>query len=119
MRLGYQQQLPWTPAVFENKTKWRVGYDEAVQAEKDWSPNYASFKDKMTELEEKIKTDLAEGRMIATTYGEAKRKYQERLLIVSIGLVDEGNGKHRLIHDGTRCTHINNKPKLWSRPPRR
>ena len=60
VRLGYKQQLPHTPAVFEKKMKWRVEYDDRVQAQKDWSPNYASVKTKMEELEDKIRVDLAE-----------------------------------------------------------
>ena len=60
-------------------------------------------------IEAKVSEDLAEGRMIKTSYAEAKTKYGENLLIGALGLVEEGQDKFRLIHDGTHKVLINNR----------
>ena len=55
-----------------------------------------------------MQEDLQAGRMIETSFGEARKRYGDRLLVGAVGVVEEGREKIRLIHDGTHKTLINN-----------
>ena len=43
------------------------------------------------------------------TFAEAKAKYGDRLLIGLLGMVDEGNDRYRLTHDGAHIIRVNNR----------
>jgi hypothetical protein len=55
--------------------------------------------------------------MIQTTYGEAKAKYGDDLLLGALGLVEEGDEKFRLIHDATHKVRINNRIRTRDQTP--
>ena len=74
---------------------------------KECVPNYKTARERLAVIEEKVKEDLAGGRMVKTTYKEAKKKFGDHLLIGALGLVEEGQDKFRL--DGTHKVLINNR----------
>ena len=82
--------MPRTPAVFEAKTKWRLKYEHPDSPSVEWAENYRTARERIDLLQEKISDDLKTGRMVRMTYGEAKKKYGERLHIGAMGLVEEG-----------------------------
>ena len=107
VRLGYRARMPRTPAVFNSKEKWRLKYEGPEVPVETWSPNYQTARERAAFIEEKVKEDVAAGRMIKTTYKEAKKEYGERLLIGALWVVEEGSEKFRLIHDGSHRTLVN------------
>ena len=40
--LGYKTRIPRTPAVFNQKEKWRLPYEDAAIQHQSWVPNYKS-----------------------------------------------------------------------------
>ena len=90
--LGYKKRIPRAPAVFDQKVKWRLPYEDEKTQNQAWVPNYGSAKERSKALSAKIKEDLTSGRMIRMTYGEAKRIYGEKLLIGALGMIEEGPG---------------------------
>ena len=110
--MGYKKRIPRTPAVFDQKVKWRLPYEDEKTQNQAWVPNYGSAKERSKALSAKIKEDITSGRMIRTTYGEAKRTYGEKLLIGALGMIEEGPETFRLIHDGTHAILMNNRVRV-------
>ena len=106
VRIGHRLRMPRTPAVYEEKSRWRLNYDEEDN-EVDWASNYKTARERREVLEEKVEADVALGRMKKMTMREARERYGERLMIGAIGLVEEGGNKFRLIHDGTKNVKVN------------
>lgn len=107
--LGYLHRMSRTPAVFNPKAKWRLRFEDVSSPSADWSPNYKSARERSEFFQKKVAEDVANGRMRKLTYGEAKAKYGSRLLLGSLGVVEDGADKLRLIHDGSHHTIINHK----------
>ena len=106
---GHNRCMPRTPAVFEEKKKWRLDYEPPGKVWEDWAKNYRTAVEHAEALRVKIDEDLKAVRLIKMTFAEAKAKYGDRLLIGALGMVDEGNDRYRLIHDGTHVILVNNR----------
>ena len=117
VRLGHNMQMPRTPAVYEEKRKWRLSYESPDAPTVEWATNYKTAKERQSTLVRKIKEDVTSGRMVRTTYGKAKAEYKERLHIGALGLVEEGDDNFRLIHDGTHLILVNNKMRVRDQQP--
>ncbi len=111
VRLGHRRKMPRAPAIYREKDRWRIKYVDHSTAAKSWAPNYKTARERLEVIEAKISEDIAEGRMIRTSYAEAKTKYGENLL------VEEGQEKFRLIHDGTHKVLINNRIRARDKLP--
>ena len=109
MFLGHNRRMPRTPAVFEEKKKWRLGYVPPEDHSVEWVKNYSTAEENLKAVKTKIKEDLLEKRMVLMSYGQAKALYGDRLHIGALGMVDEGGDKYRLIHDGTHLILVNNR----------
>lgn len=109
VRLGYLNRMPRTPAIYNPKAKWRLRFEEMSSPSAGWSPSYKSARERSEFLQKKIEEDLACGRMLRMTYGAAKAKFGQILLLGSFGVKKEGPDKMRLIHDGSHHTLINHK----------
>jgi hypothetical protein len=110
VRIGVSTGLPRTPAVFEEKTKWRLPWEDDGVKEV-WSQNYKSATDNKEIFHKKVEEEKRKGRMLEMTYEEAKKRFKDRLAVASLGLVQEGGEKWRLVHDGTRVVKVNNRIK--------
>ena len=110
--LGYKKRIPRAPAIFEQKVKWRLPYEDDEMQNQAWVTNYGSARERNEALSAKIKEDLISGRMIRTTYGAARRTYGEKLLIGALGMIEEGPETFRLIHDGTHRILMNNRVRV-------
>ena len=111
------QNMPRTPAVYNQKTKWRLNYEDHDVPSAEWAVNYKTARERQAQLEEKIKEDVAKRKMICTTYGQAHGKYRERLKVGAMGMVEETGSKFRLIHDGTHGILVNNRIKVRDQQP--
>ena len=106
---GHNRRMPRTPAVFEAKKKWRLDYEPPEKVSEVWAKNYKTADDNKKALKEKVEEDLVSGRLVRMTYAQAKAIYGDRLLIGALGMVDEGQDRFRLIHDGTHVILVNNR----------
>ena len=70
--LGHNLCMPRTPAVFEAKKKWRLGYEAPDNHSEEWVKNYKTAEENMKAVKEKVTEDLKEKRMILMSYAEAK-----------------------------------------------
>ena len=107
VRLGHSMRMPRTPAVFEQKTRWRLDYETEEEQTLEWAKKYRTAREKQELLEEKIEKVVQPGRLRRMSMKGAKSKYGDRLRVGALGLVEEGADKFRLIHDGTRKVGVN------------
>ena len=108
VRLGVGFKMERTPAVFEERKKWRLDFVDDEPAEV-WADNYMSAANEPEILAGKLQEAREAGRLVPFRYEEAKAEYGERLAVVACGLVQEGNDKWRLILDATHTVQINNR----------
>ena len=99
---------PYTRGI-RDEEKWRLDYEPPGKVWEDWATNYKTAVEHAKALKEKIAEDLKSGRLIKMSFAEAKAKYGDKLLIGALGMVDEGNDRYRLIHDGTHRILVNNR----------
>ena len=104
--VGFEEELPRVPQVFELKTKARK-LDES-DPEHD-RKNYPSAAISAEELRAKFREEELVGRMQPTTLGALKSDYPEsRIRIASMGAIVKPDGSVRPIHDGTHGVGVNN-----------
>ena len=107
--LGVDMTMPRTPAVFEEKTNWRL-------SELDGEPekeilNYKSTKGFESKIEALFREEADWGWMLEMKEEEAKEKYGNNLYLAGLGVVEEKD-KIRVVHDGTHGVHVNNRIKV-------
>ena len=111
VRVGAGMTMPRTPAVYEEKVKWRL--KEVIDDEADWvnvwRDNYSSAIDNAERLKIEVEEEVKAGRMIMMTKTAALEKYQNRLAVASLALIQEGPEKWRMVHDGTNGVLMNNR----------
>lgn len=100
-----------TPAIISAKLKWRLKFEAVASAEDVWSPSNAPAGERQGFLEKRVEEDLAAGRTRKLSCKDAKDLYKERLLIGAMGVIEEGQNKFQLIHDGTHSTFMNNRAR--------
>ena len=92
-----------------------MDYDEEKE-ECDWAKNYKTARERHEMLEEKVCKDVELGRMIKMSRGEARAKFGEKFLTGALGLVEDGGGMLRLIHDGTHKVKVTKEPRARQPP---
>ena len=108
VRLGVGFRMQRTPAVFEERQRWRLEFKDEEICE-TWAQNYPSAAGKPEVLTAKLKEARDAGRLVPFTYRQAREEYGERLTVVACGLVQEGEDKYRLILDATHTVNVNNR----------
>ena len=107
--LGVDEPLPRTSAVFEEKGKWKLDADigdGTLEAE-----NYQSVDLHTEAVKELFKTEAEQGWMVELPEEEAKKTYGDRLVIASLGVVQEKT-KIRVVHDGSNNVHVNHRIRV-------
>ena len=88
--LGHNGRMPRTPAVFQEKKKWRLGYVPPEDHSVEWVKKYKTAEENLKAVKAKFTEDLLEKRMVLMSYAQAKALYGDRLHVGALGLVDEG-----------------------------
>ena len=108
--LGVDMEMPRTPAVFDEKTKWKFDH---LDGEPDRAVlSYTStlcFEEKIEALfreEEKL------GWMVEMRDEDAEKKYGKNLHLAGLGVVEEKE-KIRVVHDGTNGVGVNNRIRVF------
>lgn len=106
VRMSYLQRMPRTPAIFNEKERWRLRYEDPGVSAAPWAPNYKTARERAGFLEKKIAEDIGCGRMKSINHKVAKELYGDRLLLGPMGVIEEGADQLRLVHDGSHSTLI-------------
>ena len=115
--IGVDVELPRTPAVFEEKTKWPLEPEEAETAEYWGDGNYESAVLHMDDIRRQIVEDVTAGAAVRMSVTAAKKKYGSRLTISCLGAVlkEPGSEAVRILYDGTNGVHTNNRIRVRDR----
>ena len=107
--LGVDEGLPRTPAVFEEKGKWRLSDDAGPGS--DSSDNYKSVAPHIDRVRALFREEAAMGWMVELPEDEARVRYKDRLAIAALGVVEECD-KIRVVHDGSHKVHVNHRIRV-------
>ena len=107
--LGVDEDLPRTPAVFEEKGKWRLADD--VGPGTDTTDNYKSVAPHVDKVRALFREEAALGWMVELPEAEARAIYKDRLAIAALGVVEELD-KIRVVHDGSHKVHVNHRIRV-------
>ena len=110
-------ELPRTPAVFEEKTKWPLEPEEAETAEYWGDGNYESAILHMEDIRRQVVEDVTAGAAVRMSVAAATRKYGSRLSISCLGAVlkEPGSEVVRILYDDTNGVHTNNRIRVRDR----
>ena len=107
--LGVDEQMPRTPAVFEEKGKWKLPEDAGPGV--NMCDNYRSVDPHIAQVKALFREEAALGWMEEYPEELAKKKFGERLAIAALGVVEEKD-KIRLVHDGSNKVHVNHRIRV-------
>ena len=109
VNLGVTEDLPRTPAVFEEKKSWRLP-EEFDDPTLEYG-NYKSVAPHVDRIRTLFKEEAAHGWMEEMSDAEARKQFGKDLLVASLGAVEEKD-KVRVVHDGTHHVHVNNRIRV-------
>lgn len=108
--LGVLNDLPRTPMIFEEQSKWNLEGDDWSSAvwQKD---NYTSAAEHEKYLIEHLDQEVAEGLMVRMDEREFVETFGENRAVAALAVLveDEVTGKKRVIHDGTHGVMVNHR----------
>ena len=116
VRLGVDMDMPRTPLVFEEKTRWSVEPTDEDLCDIE-SENYASAKENHEDIARQVLEEVEKGTILRMPEEEARRKFRGRLAIAALGAVPKeiGSNKVRLIHDGSYSVDVNRRIRVKDR----
>jgi hypothetical protein len=104
--LGVDEPLPRTPAVFEEKGKWKLPDDAGPGCNVD--ENYQSVGPHLERVRALFREEAALGWMEECPVDVARERFGARLAIAAIGVVEEKD-KIRVVHEGSHKLHVNHR----------
>jgi hypothetical protein len=107
--LGVDEQLPRTPAVFEEKGKWKLSDDAGPGV--DTCETYRSVDPHLEKVKALFKEEATLGRMEELAEDVARARFGAKLAIAALGVVEE-KGKIRVVHDASHKVHVNHRIKV-------
>ena len=123
--LGVGTELPRTPAVFPEKTKWALAEQaewggDSVEARNftgSRRANYSSAVGFRKEVEAQLREQATRGEVVIMPEKDAEAKYGSKLTIASLsalekGLDDDGLLEVRILLDGTNGVNVNRYIKV-------
>ena len=102
--LGVDEEMPRTPAVFEEKVKWNLGY--LAEGGERQADNYRSVNDHLGAVKELFEQEQKLGWMEEMSVEEATERFGNRLYVAALAVVEEPN-KIRVVHDGSNTVQVN------------
>ena len=108
---GYGVEMPRTPLVYEEKTKWR--FAGPLAEEGDFAANYPSLEENADKVRAIYEEDKGEGMMIGPLSREEAEARFPNLKIAATGAIAKDlEGGIRVIHDATHTVGINHKIRV-------
>ena len=113
VRLGVDLEMPRTPLVYEEKTKWTVDATDEVMRD-ILADNYESAEENAEDIARQVLQEVENGTIVRMMEHEAKRRFRGRLAVAALGAVPKelGTKKVRLIHDGTYSVDVNRRIRV-------
>eukprot|EP00913_Durusdinium_trenchii_P018268 g17163.t1 len=114
--LGVDEELPRTPAVYEEKLKWTV-----EQTEEEFhdilADNYVSAEENSGDIARQVLEEVQKGTILRLSERDAREKFGGRLAVAALGAVPKeiGTTRVRLIHDGTYSVDVNRRIRVRDR----
>ena len=114
--LGVDEEMPRTPLVFEEKSKWSREFVDYVLTDQ-FSKNYESAVENQKDIRRQVLEEVETGTIICMSEEEAKSKFKGRLAVAALGAVPKelGSDKVRMIHDGSYSVDVNRRIKVLDR----
>jgi len=124
VRIGVGVILPRTPAVYEERVKWRLPEQEALsdesadpEVEGAWRANYTSAKLLLPQVVKELEGLHSRGLALKLEEAEARALYGDRLVVASLGALqkrveEDGTVVIRLLYDGTHGVPVNPRIKV-------
>jgi hypothetical protein len=109
VNLGVDSPLPRTPAVFEEKVRWRLSDD--VGPGENTNDNYQSVAPHLDAVRRLFLEEERLGWMVELSEEDARKQYGDKLFIAALGVVEEKD-KIRVVHDGSNKVHVNHRIKV-------
>ena len=103
-----QRKLPWTPAVFDRKLKWRT-IEPVNELHMGWQSNYPSLEEHAELVQKQFEAEKVEGLMIDTTVRQAILEFGDTLNIASTAAIAKKGrtDEVRVLYDGTHGLDLN------------
>jgi hypothetical protein len=106
VRVGCNEKMPRTPAVFARKTKRRKYDDTELILE---MKNYPTAEQASADLQRQYEEEEKLGMMFPLSLKTARKQFPgDRLRIAAQGAIPKPDGTFRPIHDGTHGVRVNN-----------
>jgi len=124
VRVGVGAELPRTPAVYEEKVRWRIKSQEDPEAaglDPDpggtWQVNHKSARDYLPAVEKELWKQVERSQCLALTPEEAAEKYGDTLIVASLGALvketdERGEVRVRVLFDGTFGVPLNDRIRV-------
>ena len=109
--VGVLDPLPRTPSMYEEQTKWPLDMEDGEEALLEGA-NYFSAEEHWEHLQRHLDAEVEEGLMEAMTEDEFIEEFGCHRAIASLAvLVEDEQGKKRVIHDGSNKVKVNHRIK--------
>ncbi len=108
--LGVLHPMPRTPAIFEEKTEWRL--DEELEGAVSWAQNYSTLDLHLNEVEKQFEAEEGEGMMEALSEAEFHKKYGPNKFAIAALAVLQEKDKIRVLYDATHQVGTNHKIRM-------
>ena len=114
--LRVDEEMPRTPAVYEEKLKWTVDPTEE-DFEDSLVENYVSAEENAGDITRQVLEEVKKGTILRMSEEEAKKRFKSQLAVAALGAVPKelGTTKVRLIHDGTYSVDVNRRIRVRDR----
>ena len=120
VRTGILTDLPRTPAVFHEKTRWSLpdGSADAWAGERAMS-NHSSAAERPETIRAQLEQEVAEGMILQTTVGDARRRWGDHLVIAALGAVPKNReqSEWRLVYDASHGVELNHRIRVRDAVP--
>ena len=109
--VGVLDPLPRSPTMFERQEKWPLDPEAGGEAMLE-APNYISAEEHRDHLRSHLEAEVQEGLMEKMTEAEFSREFGSNRAIAALAvLVEDDQGKKRVIHDGSNKVKVNHRIK--------
>ena len=114
--LGVDEEMPRTPLVYEEKTKWTVEPTEE-DLQDVFADNYVSAEENAGDIARQVREEVEAGSIVKMSEEEARHRFGGRLAVAALGAVPKelGTTRVRLIHDGTYSVDVNRRIRVRDR----
>jgi hypothetical protein len=106
--VGVLHELPRTPLMYEEQTSWRLE-DDPSQTPLLLVENYTSAEQHAQHVYDFFEQEIEEGLMGKMEEQDFFEKFGVHTAVAALAVLEEKNGKRRIIHDATHGVRVNHR----------